>query len=208
MTRMKKMTMKKSSLRGSDPAWVHKADFYGQGEQIRSHSSSSGGLIGPWRLCQETVKAERPWLAAYHPPILCSSFLQRQGRRASLETTCYSFSTLYRPSITICPESFAISPPPQTCSAFLGNCFVTTTIYLCWPIRVPAENNSGSRRFSVAIATGVRKLCVTATLQEPSHLRLYSPSISILLGPERMSSRDGGKPSTSQCTNCWAGQSG
>lgn len=143
MTRMKKMTMKKSSLRGSDPAWVHKADFYGQGEQIRSHSSSSGGLIGPWRLCQETVKAERPWLAAYHPPSSALLFSSGRGGGPLWKPPATPFPLYTDPPSQSAPSPLpfhllhkrvllfletVLSPPPSTCADQLEFLLKTTVV--------------------------------------------------------------------------------
>lgn len=221
MTRMKKMTTKKSSLRGSGLAWVLKADCSDFLVRVNRFGPVLPPLVGSlghvpfFSLSEETVKAEGSCITAPPPPKPLLFFFSGRGGETLLETTCYSLSISYRPltKITIYPEFFAISPPPQMYSAFPVLIFFEAVLSsppspLCWPVSScwKQQRYGGSQRFSVAIATGARKLYdgdPAGTIA--SSLAL---SLSMLLEPELMSSRDGGKPRTSQCTNCCAGQSG
>lgn len=160
MTRMKKMTMKKSSLQGSDLAWVLKADCTDFMVRVNRFGPILPPLVGSlvhgvpvpfFSLSEETVKAERPWLTTYRPPQTSALlFFSGRGGETLLETTCYSLLILYRPltAITIYPESFAISPLLHK-RILLSRFWFSLTLFchhhrlVCADqLRVSAENNS------------------------------------------------------------------
>lgn len=80
MTRMKKMTTKKSSLRGSGLAWVLKADCSDFLVRVNRFGPVLPPLVGSlghvpfFSLSEETVKAEGSCITAPPPPNLCFSF--------------------------------------------------------------------------------------------------------------------------------------
>lgn len=191
------MTMKRSSLRGSDLAWAPKADCTDFMVRVNRCGPILPPLVGSlvhgvpvpfFSLSEETVEAERPRLPAWPPQTSALLFFSGRGGESLLETSCYSLFILYRPltKITIDPWSFCRFTATSTnafcfpCSDCLWNCFVITISSVptnsssCWK----QQCYDGSQCFSVAIATGARKPRVTATLQEPSRLHLSSPSPS------------------------------
>lgn len=138
MTRMKKMTMKKSSLRGSELAWVPKADCTDFMVRVNRFGPILPPLVGSlvhgvpvpfFSLSEETVKAQRPWLTADPPipnPLLFFSSAERVDRLfwKSPAIPCRFYTDLWPRSQSTPPTSVFCLPS----SDFLWNWFIITTI--------------------------------------------------------------------------------
>lgn len=152
MTRMKKTTTKKSSLRGSDLAWVLKADcsdFIGWGEQIGSLFFFSLWLAH-WSmvcLCHFSVWAGRRLKQSdldSIPPTLPLRFSSEEGVERLFwkppAISCWFYTDPW-PRCDFTPSTNVFCFPVLN---FFQNVLSSPPSPLCWPIRVPAENNSAT----------------------------------------------------------------
>lgn len=203
--------------------------FCVQGERIWSHSPSSGWLIGPWRACAIILSSVRrrlklrPWLTA--PPPHTSSlglFLFHGSEWKNSPGNHLLFLVFYTdpwPTASSWRSQSTLRPLPFHPSSLSVFCFPISDF----------RQNSCHRRHLVC-TDRLQFLLKTSALQRlPVLLCCYSNrskeaafngnpartlvswlalSPSILLEPELMGSRDEGNSTTSQCTNCSAGQSG
>lgn len=188
-----------------------------------SHSSSSGWLIGPRSACAIFQSAwgdgwsretSTPCLAT---PNLCSSFLQRKGWGESSGNHLL-FLVYFIPTLD---QDHNLPRVLLPFHLHLHKCILLSLFWLSLKLFCH-HHLFCAYQFKFLLKTTVLRwlpvlLCCYSNRSEeaaydgdPAGTLAFSLvlSLSILLESELMSSRDGGEPSTGQCTNCCAGQSG